>query len=109
MTYLLVISRKARNQLWAISQWYAETAKSSEVGLKWYYGFEEALQGLTRDPLRHGLAHEDPSFPFEVREILYGSGRRKTHRAIFRVVEDRVEVLTIRHVAQRDLGPDDLR
>jgi hypothetical protein len=40
--------------------------------------------------------------------MLYGSGRKKTHRALFRVQDERVEVMLIRHAAQRDVDPADI-
>lgn len=66
------------------------------------------LSGLTENALSCPLAHESAEFPFELRELHYGSGRRTTHRALFRVVDDCVEVLAIRHHAQRDVSPDDI-
>jgi len=42
------------------------------------------------------------------RELHYGSGRRTTHRVLFRVLEHNVvEVMAIRHFAQQDVTPDD--
>ena len=63
---------------------------------------------LKSDPHRFGLIHESHRFPFELRELLYGSGRRKNHRTVFRIIGDRVEVVAIRHLAQRDLDPTDI-
>jgi hypothetical protein len=54
------------------------------------------------------LAPESGDFDFELRQINYGSGKRPTHRALFRIVGNTVEVLSIRHLAQRALRPGDL-
>ena len=35
-------------------------------------------------------------------------GRRPTHRAVFTIRGEEVVVLTVRHVAQPDLSPDDI-
>lgn len=43
----------------------------------------------------------------DLRELHYGSGKQKTHRALFRVFGDRIEVLAIRHHAQRNVSPND--
>ena len=48
------------------------------------------------------------SIPFEIRQLVYGLGRKRTHRAIFTIRPDQVVVLTIRHLAQSDLGSEDL-
>jgi hypothetical protein len=66
------------------------------------------LDSLEENPQRYGFAHESDLFPFEIREVLYGSGRKRTHRALFRISGNRVEVLVIRHVSQRDVEPEDL-
>lgn len=46
--------------------------------------------------------------PFELHEITFGSGRHKTHRAIVHFTEQAIIVLAIRHLAQRDIEPEDL-
>jgi len=95
-------------QLKDAARWYLQRSESSQVAESWYRGFVEALQSLSENPTRHGLARENDLFRYELRELLYGSGRRKTHRALFRVVGSRVEIMLIRHIAQRDITPDDL-
>ena len=54
------------------------------------------------------LAHETNDIDFEIREHLYGVGRKKTHHILYRIVENTVEVLAVRHVAQQDFDTDDL-
>ena len=108
MSFQLILTSQAQEQLWQISQWYAETSQSSHIGFAWYQGFHDALRSLTEDPKRCSLAHESEQFPFEVRELLYGSGKRITHRALFRVSEDRIEVLAVRHHAQKEITPEDI-
>lgn len=105
MTYRLVISPEAARDLREIERWYSEKAGSTKIGESWHDGLIVALNRLLEDPERFSLARENDRFPYEIRELLYGSGRKKTHRAIFRVVGDCVEVLTIRHHAQRDISP----
>lgn len=68
----------------------------------------EALRSLEEQPLRCPLARENESFPYELRELHYGVGSRPTHRALLTVRPDAVVVLSIRHVAQKDVVPDDL-
>jgi hypothetical protein len=45
----------------------------------------------------------------EIRELHYGLGHRSTHRAVFAMRNDEVIVYTVRHLAQRDLTPDDFK
>lgn len=95
-------------QLQDAARWYLQRSESPQVAERWYRGFVEALLSLSENPLRYSLARESELFRYELRELLYGSGRRNTHRALFRVVGNRVEVMLIRHFAQRDVTPEDL-
>ena len=108
MSFRLVLYDEAADLLFATARQYAENSQSSRIALDWYNGFIEELELLQQNPLRCAVAPENGLFDFEVRELLYGSGKQLTHRAIFRVVEDRIEVLTIRHHAQRPLQQGDL-
>jgi plasmid stabilization system protein ParE len=108
MKYFLKITDEAAGLLFSAAKWYAETSQSLEVASAWYDGFLDALESLENNPLRGGLAPESHLFDFELREIYYGSGRRITHRALYRVVGNKVEVLSIRHHAQRPLGRGEL-
>ena len=105
-SFRVVIMPLAEKQLDEITTWYAE--QDSAVAAEWYSGFRRRINSLADNPRQHSLAREDEYFPFELRALLYGSGRRKTHRAIFRIVGKTVEVLAIRHLVQDDLKPEDL-
>ena len=108
MMYRLRITDEAAVRLLSIAKWYAETSQSLSIAVEWYDGFIVALESLRDDPLRGVVAAENDLFEFELREIYYGSGKRITHRALYRVVDETVEVLTIRHGAERPLKPGDL-
>lgn len=108
MQYRLKLTDEAADLLFSIARWYAETSQSLEVATRWYDGFIDALESLEQNPFAGGMAPENNQFEFELRELTYGSGRRRTHRALYRIVDDRVEVLTIRHHAQRPLEKEDL-
>lgn len=108
MSFRLKITDEAANLLLSIANRYAETSQSLEIAAAWYDGFIDELEILTQNPLRCAVAPENGLFDFELREMLYGSGKRLTHRAIYRIVENTIEVLTIRHHAQRPLQPGDL-
>lgn len=62
------------------------------------------MDSLAHSPRRFGFAREHGQIPeWELRQTIF-----KSHRIIFRVDGDRVQVLRIRHVAQDTLGPSDL-
>jgi plasmid stabilization system protein ParE len=107
MKYRLRITGEAAHRLFAIAKWYAETSLSLELATTWYDGFLDELEKLRQEPLRGSLAAENHLFDFELRELYYGSGKRITHRVLYRVVEDTIEALTIRHHAERPLQVDD--
>jgi plasmid stabilization system protein ParE len=109
MTYRLRVTDEAADRLLAIARWYAETSQSLEIASAWYDGFIDELETLEKNPFRGSFSAENEMFDFELREIYYGSGKRITHRALYRVFENTVEVLSIRHHAERALRRDDLR
>jgi len=108
MKYFLKITDEAADLLFSAAKWYAETSQSLEVASAWYDGFLDELESLEDNPLSGSLAPERHLFDFELREVYYGSGRRVTHRALYRIVGNTVEVLSIRHHAQRPLRSGDL-
>jgi plasmid stabilization system protein ParE len=101
------ISNEAREQIGTTAQWYVRQSGSVDLGLEWQDGFFAAIDSLAENPRRYSLAHESEKFPYELRALLYGSGKRNTHRALFRIDGDEVRVLSIRHLSQRDVSPGD--
>ncbi len=108
MTYRLRITDEAAELLRSVAKWYLETSQSIDIAVAWHDGFLEALDSLKNNPFRGPVASESDAFDFELREIHYGSGKRPTHRALYRIVGETVEVLSIRHHAQRPLKRGDL-
>ena len=106
MTYRLLLTDRAFEQLEAACRWYEQNAP--HVAARWFNGFVDSLDALRNNPERYGLARESAEFPFELRELLYGVGRRRTHRALFAIRPQSVVVFAIRHVSQQDITPDDL-
>ena len=107
MRYVVDVTPKATRQLDAARNWYWR--QDRQIADAWYLGFRAAILSLEADPERHGQCRESHRLPGAFRELLYGSGRRKTHRAVFRIVGNRVEVVAIRHLAQRDLRSEDIQ
>lgn len=106
MTYKVAVTDRAFDELDSACQWWAEH-RSAEQALRWYNRFIKAIRGLANNPERHPLAPENHAFPYELRQFVYGVGRRPTHRAVFTVRPDLVLVLRIRHLAQQEISPDD--
>ena len=107
MTHHVVMLPRARRQLYESAMWWSEH-RSAKQTARWVDGFEEVLSTLQEDPERFALAPEDDAFSFTVRQLLFGLGRHKTHRAVFEVRDNQVLIHAIRHFAQADLVPNDL-
>jgi ParE toxin of type II toxin-antitoxin system, parDE len=72
--------------------------------VEWYYS---AMHSLANMPERCHKAGESRRLPFDLYELLYGM-RNNTHRVLFRIENNEVLVLHIRHSARRDLKIEDL-
>ncbi len=107
MNYQVVLTDQAHADLEAAHAWWAGNRSETQAA-KWYNAFADAIESLATNPLRCILSRESGQFPFQIRDLYFGIGRRKTHRAIFTVRPDMVLVIAIRHLAQRDLSLDDL-
>jgi ParE toxin of type II toxin-antitoxin system, parDE len=105
MSHQVIIAPMAVQQLQHAANWYRERSHSDELARVWLDGFLDVLKSQQFDPERYPLARECHRFPVSIREVHYGSGRRKTHRALFQVQRQTVHVLTVRHIAQDDYNP----
>jgi len=107
VNYRITILPRARRQLLEQAQWWSKN-HSAEQAMRWLDGFERALASLAEHPERCATARECDAIDFVVRELHYGVRHKATHRAVFEIRNDEVIVYSIRHLAQRDLGPGDL-
>ena len=107
MTYRVTVLPRAKSQLLEQALWWCEN-RSADQAFRWLEGFEQALASLANGPKRCSRARETNAFGFEVRELHYGLRSKATHRAVFEIRNDEVIVYSIRHLAQRDLKPNDL-
>ncbi|MDH3717782.1 MAG: type II toxin-antitoxin system RelE/ParE family toxin [Planctomycetota bacterium] len=106
MTYRVAITDRAFGELDSACKWWSEN-RSAEQALRWYKGFIQSIRSLANNPERRPLAPENHAFPHEVRQLVYGVGHRPTHRAVFTMRSDLVLVLRVRHLAQKEISPDD--
>ena len=104
MQFEVALTSKAQSQLQKSYEWYVEHAP--EYAADWYNGFLDVLSSLESNPERCGLARESDRFSIPLHDILYGVGRKKTHRAVFAIRPGKVVVYSIRHTSQQDLNLD---
>jgi plasmid stabilization system protein ParE len=107
MSLRVVITEQAEREMQTAFNWWAEH-RSKRQADRWYDGLAKAIAHLAEDPERHSRSKEKDRFTYEIRDLLFGLGRRLTHRAVFTIRGEDVVVLTVRHVGQKDLTPDDI-
>jgi plasmid stabilization system protein ParE len=105
--YTVVITERAAREIESTVDWWARE-RSAEQAHRWYLGIRDAVAGLADAADSRELAAEQGCVPYEIRELHFGLGPKPTHRVIFTVLWQSVLVLTVRHVAQKPVGPDDL-
>jgi hypothetical protein len=98
---------RAKRQLLAQAQWWSDN-RSAEQAFRWLEGFEIALASLAVNPQRWSIARESEAFDVVIRELHFGLRKKATHRAVFEIRDDEVLVYCVRHLAQRDLTPEDV-
>lgn len=102
----VVFTRRAEADFDEAYQWYATRSLSATAN--WLDAAERAIEQLESAPEQLPRASESDRFPIAMRQIAFGAGRKPTHRLVFAIRPDRVVVYAIRHLAQRELSPDDL-
>jgi len=108
MNFQVEITRRAENDLREITAWYRARSGFDEVADAWADGFFEIIDQLAYSADNHPPANEAGLVDGDLREVHYGSGRRRTHRIVYEIVGDVVYILRVRHQAQKDLTPDEL-
>jgi plasmid stabilization system protein ParE len=101
MAFRVETSAQAESDAGAILEWLL-TQHAGEAGIRWFIALDDAIASLATFPERFPIAPENVSFPFEVRQLLYG---RKPHvyRILFTIDGDTVNVLHIRHGRRKPL------
>lgn len=106
MTYKVILSERAAQEIEETAAWWARE-RSVEQAKKWYQGIRSMISALDDAPERFPLASENAQFQYEIREFYYGVRSKLTHRGVFTILRETVLVLTVRHLAQSSLQPED--
>ena len=107
MTLKVITSEPARADVRADCRWWAEH-RSAEQAERWFDACEAAITSLSHRAEHCLLAPEDDAFPFELRQLTFGLGRKPTHRILFTIRPEMIFVLRVQHLAQQFLTLDDL-
>ena len=96
----LYLTQTAEEQLQTAADWYA--SNDPQVASDWFHGLIAAMDSIAENPLQFPVARESEHLTVELRQMLYGLGKRKTHRVLFVIRSSTIVVHQIRHVAQDD-------
>lgn len=107
MTYRVVVTERAARDVEEITGWWSRE-RSPDQATRWYTGIRNAISTLDTGPDAYPLATESNEFPYELREMHYGVGKRATHRVLFTILSEAVLVLAIRHASQDRVTSRDL-
>ena len=98
MRYKVSLTPRAELDRDRAFDWYA-TNYSNEFATRWLDGIVKAMYSLAQNPQRCAKAAENHRFSFDLYELRHGK-RRNKHRILFRIEEQNVLVLHIRHSAR---------
>jgi len=101
MSREVLLTYEAQQQMHLAADWYSE--RNPRVADEWFAGLASAIVKIGEDPERYPAARENDVYPDDLREMLYGLGKRITHRVLFVIHPNHVLIHHIRHVAQPDV------
>ncbi|MEX2315798.1 MAG: type II toxin-antitoxin system RelE/ParE family toxin [Pirellulales bacterium] len=104
---LVIISGPAERDIEVAYAWWKKN-RSEEQANRWYTSILAEIRSLSSMPERCSMAEERDLLSAGVRQLLFGLGRRATHRVVFAIDGDDVIVLRVRHSSQDALSLDDL-
>lgn len=105
--YEVVIAEPAEQDINANFAWWRDN-RSTEQAERWLGSIYPAIESLSRMPKRCARVAESAELGADLRELLFGIGRKPTHRVVFEILGPRVRVLRVLHVAQRSIRDEDL-
>mgnify|MGYP002082899682 FL=1 len=105
--YRIVITGPASRDIQEAYDWWAEN-RSRDQATRWYLAIHNSIALLQEHPQRCSLAPEADLQASGVRQFLFGTGRRRTHRIVFGIDGNTVVIFRVRHTSQDALVFDDL-
>lgn len=103
--YRVKITTPAKQDIVAAFQWWRDN-RSAEQAKRWYRGIRKAIASLADMPERCPPSPEADLLPGSTRQLLFGIGRRHTHRIVFAIDRKTVVILRVRHASQDALGSE---
>jgi plasmid stabilization system protein ParE len=106
MSFQLRLTRKAALDIAEKYTWMVEHISATAAD-RWRADLESAIRKLATTARSCPEAPEAQLVGSEIRQLLYRR-RKSVYRILFRIRDDAVEVLRVRHARQDLLGEDDL-
>ncbi|MEO2017316.1 MAG: type II toxin-antitoxin system RelE/ParE family toxin [Fuerstiella sp.] len=103
----MLVSDQAVDDVIRNANWWSAN-HSQDKALEWQIAIFEKIYALDMMPESKPLAFENPGFSYEIREALFGLGSRPGYRILFTVVDDTVNVLTVKAAEEDWVTPDEL-
>jgi len=107
MAFSVRITTRAFNDIRQNIEWWSQHRSAEQAG-EWCDLVLKQIEGIGVMPESYSLAPENHKTPFELREMLVGLSGETTHRVLFRIQSDTIEVLAVRHVASDSVRFEDL-
>lgn len=98
--YQIIIQPAAQQAIEEAYFWLSNV--SAGKARQWLEGLYKAILSLETMPARCSLAFENDFFEQEIRQLVYGKGRN-SYRILFTIVDDTVQILFVRHAAQKPI------
>src|SRR2546421_13015282 len=103
--YRVIITTEAEDDLRVAYRYLRERAP--KAARAWIKDIRQKIRSLAFHPERAPLAFESAAFREPIRCLLYGSGNRGTYRILFRLIENSIFVLHVRHGSRLPMEPDE--
>lgn len=104
MKYKVIVTPEAEADLRIADRYIRKNAP--QAARAWIKAARMKIASLAIDTERAHYAPESGSFSLPIRELLYGSGNRRTYRILFVILERSVFVLNVRHGSMPGLEPE---
>jgi plasmid stabilization system protein ParE len=98
--YQVIIQPAAQKAIEEAYFWLSN--HSSLKARTWLEGLYKATLSLENMPSRCSLAFENSFFDEEIRQLVYGKGRN-AYRILFTIFDDSVQIIFVRHAAQKPM------
>ena len=99
--YQIIIQPEAQKAIEDAYFWFSNI--SHQKARTWLEGLYKSILSLEIMP---SLAFENEFFDQEIRQLIYGNGRN-AYRIIFTIVDDNVQIIFVRHTAQKPMREDE--